>query len=73
MTRGWQPIETAPKDGTFVHLWFPHNGTSLSDLCLTCRWRERRDGSFGWFSQNGGRSFLMENPSHWSAIEPPTT
>lgn len=29
---GWQPIETAPKDGTLIDLWV--DGTRLPD----CRW-----------------------------------
>jgi hypothetical protein len=63
----WLPITTAPKDGSFVHLWFPNNGSALSDLCLTCRWAP--DG--WWIAQAGGRGFRMDGPSHWKAIVPP--
>jgi hypothetical protein len=59
----WQPIETAPKDGTFIDLWFPHNGKGAVTQRLMCRWRHH-----AWFTQCGGRSFRMDNPSHWMPL-----
>lgn len=63
---GWRPIETAPKDGTFIDLWFPHNGDSAVSQRLMCRWRND-----AWFTQCGGRSFRMDNPTHWMLLPNP--
>jgi hypothetical protein len=59
----WQPVETAPKDGTFIDLWFPNNGTTALSQRLTGTWRHD-----AWFMQSGGRSFRMDNPTHWMPL-----
>jgi hypothetical protein len=59
----WRPIETAPKDGTFIDLWFPNNGTTALSQRLTGTWRHD-----AWFMQSGGRSFRMDNPTHWMPL-----
>jgi hypothetical protein len=75
--REWQPIETAPRDGTFVDLWFPHNGETLqSRRVADCRWLKIKafeaDSLYAWFAQSGGRAFRMDGPTHWMPLpEPP--
>lgn len=73
---GWQPIETAPRNGQShnaeydIDLWDFGHRRRLTD----CFWR---DGFKAWFSRSGGRAFNMggdECFSHWRhKAEAPTT
>jgi hypothetical protein len=68
--RVWQPISTAPKEGTILRLW---DG------------RYQRDGSWkedenikevGWFSEEGdewstGYYFIPLKPTHWMMLPKP--
>jgi hypothetical protein len=55
----WQPIETAPRDGTPVDLWHRH-GFRMTEI-----WWDAEDEC--WSSVNDDSDF-----SHWIAIpEPP--
>ena len=76
----WQPIETAPKDGTEVLLfWCAEHGPEYVEYLACGAWGEYRDGSGGW----GGESFhskpegywtrlIGEKPTHWMPLpEPP--
>lgn len=65
----WQPIETAPKDGTQVLLW--------RDETIVGRWQidDRRPywtgGDIYW---RGVRWCRDHNPTHWQPLpEPPVT
>ena len=65
----WQPIETAPKDGTLVLLYVPSRGIRLA------RWRhgifdnEWVDESFEW-----ARYLEWDNPpTHWALPPMPPT
>lgn len=56
----WNPIETAPRDGSFFVVW---NGDEMAILnwpegCLLGRWHKRKGG---W----SGSSVLFPNPTHW--------
>lgn len=54
----WQPIETAPKDGTTVLLWVPN--ARLSPV-FAGEWRGAwRVGLF-----------TVCNPTHWAPLNPP--
>ncbi|QHJ81424.1 MAG: hypothetical protein [Bacteriophage sp.] len=73
----WQPIETAPKDGTVVDLYFPIK--SYGDAILfgdgrMTNW-SYEDGE--WGSASGGLSRLVtateKQPSHWMPIPKPPT
>jgi len=66
----WQPIETAPKDGTEIVLWC-ENCNSLIHQAKWIRdnWREYRIGGFDcmdWYQLEP-----YEKPSHWMIIIPP--
>lgn len=66
----WQPVETAPKDGTLIDLWFGIGGREAD-----CRWNmvrnwwERRvaDESFktAWIAIDIG-------PTHWRPLTQPS-
>lgn len=68
----WQPIKTAPKDGTTaVDLWFPKSGRRTE-------WRWFKKGRF-WGSNTVGRFNKIErcfdeDPTHWMPLpEAPNT
>ena len=61
---GWQPISTAPKDGTHI-LIFDEFGE-----CSVAWWQVDSDGSiFGWTTDGGDRV----TATHWMPLpEPPS-
>jgi len=59
---GWQPIDTAPKDGTRVLLYDPYNGVGDGYYC-NIRWWHYECGD-DWYSEEW-------NPTHWMPL--PTT
>ena len=66
----WQPIETAPKDGTRIlvpyPIFDPGNLTASPDRyeIIVVHWRE-----VGWVSD--GAWMLHEDPTHWMPLPPP--
>jgi hypothetical protein len=76
----WQPIETAPKDGTVVDLWVKEsNGVAerWSDCCWDNRFnehaRKRSEMEFvdGWWSGSCPIGYSGETVSHWMPLPPP--
>jgi hypothetical protein len=72
----WQPISTAPKDGTLVMLWDPDGDPNY----YIARWfadhRYRREGPFGPFVwTNGdpasGIRLARDVPTHWMPLPAP--
>jgi len=65
---GWQPIETAPKDGTNV-LLLNDKGNMAAGL-----WLDGVLGS-GWFLRGGNKpDYFFNNhrgPTHWMPLPPP--
>lgn len=63
----WQPIETAPLDGTEVVLFYPH----MSNGLVTAGYYHRADFHHEpyWYADlvNGGAS----PPTHWMPLPPP--
>lgn len=62
----WQPIETAPKDGTEILLAEYLFGAW--DYVVGFWDDARIDDSEGWTE---GRDLSLLNPSHWAAIDAP--
>ena len=74
--RGWQPIETAPKDGTTVLVWFKTHG------CMSARWTDRDEGPTSDYAcwhvddyKHGPyqvRGYRSGDDTHWMPLpEPP--
>ena len=65
VAREWQPIETAPRNGDEIDLWFPTRGRE------TRYWRDH-----GWCKEVGHPvvyNYATEQPTHWMpAPEAPT-
>lgn len=64
---GWQPIETAPMDGTEIDVWCPSNaegddgGYRVSDVWWSDvgnKWRVRGDEAIAW----------IHCPTHWMPL-----
>ena len=81
----WQPIETAPKDGTPVDLWlvaddsedvefYSPTASKSSGRSADWRWDHRPPNNPNWYPL-GGLSYPLEpgiNPTHWMHLpEPP--
>ncbi len=71
----WQPIETVPKDGTDIMLWFPiDNG-----MCAIGYWiddKYHRNPAANFYSANIAKLGLIKMrrsaPTHWMPLpEPP--
>lgn len=58
----WQPMETAPKDGTWILLRVPELGISP----IAVRWEDGGDGEpAGWSVEHRG-SLLLSAPTGWA-------
>lgn len=61
----WQPIETAPKDGTLI-LLYPKDGDGIISIG---RWMTMRGGNSIWAA--GGGWFEPDEVSHWLPLPKP--
>ena len=65
----WQPIETAPKDGTVIDLW-----VSSRRRCPDCFWETEWGEPGEWrqkYAESNTDFSLFEIPTHWAP--PPNT
>lgn len=71
----WQPINTAPRDGTLIDIW-------ATGRCPDCFWEECDGEDFmlsGWrqrYAESPGNSFSIDDlePTHWMPLpQPPST
>jgi Protein of unknown function (DUF551) len=64
---GWRPIETAPKDGTWILGW---SKCGAVEDCIQV-WRCYYEFHEGWFWQNAAdTSDLDHQPTHWRPLPP---
>jgi hypothetical protein len=65
--RGWQTIDTAPKDGTVILTWCATG--SVDERPVVLAWRMVNDGRW---DDDSGDSYQEYDPTHWTPIpEPP--
>jgi hypothetical protein len=72
----WQPIETAPKDGTVIDVWL--GDASASDRQFYCTGETRRAPGWAWVVDKW-RPVLAEGrvlstfvqPTHWMPLPAP--
>ena len=57
----WQPIETAPKDGTAVLAWFPE----LEQMVATYDKNDTANSAGGW---SVGFDYYGPKPTHWTPL-----
>jgi len=72
----WQPIETAPKDGTEVLLWGPYCGCPATAQWTGKAWAAYWDGwrVVEYMSDFGTDYREFDMPTHWMPLpEPPTS
>lgn len=65
--QGWQPMETAPKNGSFVWAWNPHQPEVMRRL----RWGRRLNGRLkteDWVTHKG--CVTSYEPTHWLPAPP---
>lgn len=78
----WQSIETAPKDGTLIDVWFESHGLSSRDSdetvpCVGFRAEEAMWFSGEWCDMDGNRHPSLDGytnviATHWMPLpEPP--
>lgn len=74
---GWQPIDTAPKDGSVILCWVCAERRSDIDGSAEdasepdfCQWRENNGN--GYFDNFGGQIGDAQDITHWMPIAPPT-
>lgn len=72
---GWQPIETAPKDGTRILLWCVHQNAQYAKDARAEGWEAAVIGE--WTTHNRGGWVwhgLAGKHTHWMPLpDPPTT
>ena len=64
----WQPISTAPKDGTRILVW---NGSYASAVVYAHNLYKNEDG---WWLEDDGEqwdAFLYSEPTHWMPMPNP--
>lgn len=68
----WQPIETAPKDGTWVLAYSPDAAGGDYPPVFIVQWRDDDDypdGGAWWLDHDAG--FPVDaDPSHWMPLPP---
>jgi hypothetical protein len=78
----WQPIETAPRDGTQILMYggkpgYDYDG-AIEPVCFTAWWEQFRlpdrngqTGMWRFCSYDSGYYGEWENPTHWMPLPAP--
>ena len=73
---GWRPIETAPKDGTYLLLWEQYSTNPFVGCWAFGVWavsHEHVDAEGGWDGANVVDSISQERITHWMPLPNPPT
>jgi len=62
----WSPIATAPKDGTKILVWRPHEDHNNVAHAGVDFWKINHYGNGEWY-----RSRRHQQPTHWMPLPPP--
>jgi hypothetical protein len=67
----WQPIETAPKDGSAILIWPAQSALTGSTECMiisyVVRWHDWKEA---WIEASG-EEYDTFYPTHWMPLPPP--
>lgn len=72
--RGWQPIYTAPRDGTDILLacWTLHDAPEGPFMdCIVAAWDVEEVGGEGGWATDNGLSPIEGAPTHWMKLPAP--
>lgn len=65
----WQDVETAPKDGTEIWMYFPH--AMMGAMQSQARWQLSDLGHHRWLGHAEG---YLGTPTHWMPLpDPPSS
>lgn len=70
----WQPIETAPKDGTPILIHRAESDFPLEEAFHVVRWDAFFDDEPKWWQVHDGKNdhpLRGPEPTHWRALESP--
>jgi hypothetical protein len=67
MSDAWQPIETAPRDGTRILVWW--RGRRSQTMVRISRCTQPHGSPYVWVTDGTGRDTL--EPTHWMPLPPP--
>jgi len=67
--RQWRPIESAPKDGTAIQLWWPQQ----YHCPLTGHWADKWNPLIGWKVTGWNHDKYQTEPTHWQPLPSPPT
>jgi hypothetical protein len=70
----WQPIDTAPKDGSLIFGWIP--GSCYATEIVFMRWdSDGPSDCIGWWWEAGDHGGMLDiDPTHWQPLpEPPVS
>lgn len=74
----WQPIETAPRDGTAILIYMPEaSRLKVREACWATPWEGAPDEQCYWMTPHGpagrGYTILPMSVTHWMPLpEPPS-
>ena len=70
MSDKWQPIETAPKDGTQILVWSPYRHTCVT--WYSGQYDDQPHGWIDWFTgKEYGGNWYAHKATHWMPLPDP--